>query len=43
MFEVRHVLNYTPSHALGFQSIVKSGHVGGAHPVPPELSQTSLA
>jgi hypothetical protein len=25
---------------FGFQPVVNRGHVGGAHPVPPELSQT---
>ena len=45
MFEVRHLINYTPQlSSLGFQPIVKSGHdVGGAHPAPPEISQTSPA
>lgn len=44
MFEAQHVFNYTPSNVLWvFQPIMKSGHVGGAHPVHPELSQASLA
>ena len=44
MFEVRRLFNYTPWLCpLGFQPIVKSGHVGGARPVPPEQSQTSPA